>query len=387
MQERFGAISGGPLSSSIALATFVSLFPLLLVLIAVVGFLSAGRTDFTSDVISELGLQGEAAQAVEDAIVIAEGSRRAASILGLVGLLWAGLAVVGAMQAAFNAAWQVTGRGLVDRLVAVRWLLGAGTLFLVTAALGPAISWLPGWLALVDIAVGAAITTAAVPLDVHHPHQQQGRAGARTCRARSSWPLGFEILKVVGAVYVPRLVSGSSALYGSIGVVFATLAWLAIYARLIVHGAVLNVVRYETAAGTVTVEIEVPRIEGEVPLSANRGGAVEERAQAPGFVTVGRSALSASLPRACPVRADILVQPRRRGGRCDRDSHGPGRDDRKGNDAGTDSCNSRSGRDRGTGGLRALGALLVAGPAGQPLWAALRQCSRRHRPPRLEPGW
>ncbi|MET0901747.1 MAG: YhjD/YihY/BrkB family envelope integrity protein, partial [Acidimicrobiales bacterium] len=160
VQERFGAIGGGPLSSSIALATFLSLFPLLLVLIAVVGFLSAGRTDFTSDVISELGLQGEAAQAVEDAIVIAEGSRRAASILGLIGLLWAGLAVVGAMQAAFNAAWQVTGRGLVDRLVAVRWLLGAGTLFLVTAVLGPAISWLSGWLALVDIAVGAAITTA-----------------------------------------------------------------------------------------------------------------------------------------------------------------------------------------------------------------------------------
>ena len=86
--------------------------------------------------------------------------------------------------------------------------------------------------------------------------------------------VGFEILKVVGAVYVPRAISGSSALYGSIGVVFATLAWLAIYARLIVYGAVLNVVRYEAAAGTVTVEIEVPRIEGEVPLSANRGGAV-----------------------------------------------------------------------------------------------------------------
>ena len=112
VQERFGAVGGGPLSSSIALATFVSLFPLLLVLISVVGFVSAGRSDFTSDVISELGLEGEAAQAVEDAIVVAEGSRQAASIIGLVGLLWAGLAVVGAMQAAFNAAWQVTGRGL-----------------------------------------------------------------------------------------------------------------------------------------------------------------------------------------------------------------------------------------------------------------------------------
>ena len=51
-------------------------------------------------------------------------------------------------------------------------------------------------------------------------------------------------------------IAGSSALYGSIGVVFATLAWLAIYARLIVYGAALNVVQYEAHAGTVT-ELEV----------------------------------------------------------------------------------------------------------------------------------
>ena len=77
---------------------------------------------------------------------------------------------------------------------------------------------------------------------------------------------------------MPRAVASSSALYGSIGVVFAVLAWLLLYARLIVYGAVLNVVRYEAAAGTVTVEIEVPRIDGEVPLTANRGGAVDEKA-------------------------------------------------------------------------------------------------------------
>ena len=60
--------------------------------------------------------------------------------------------------------------------------------------------------------------------------------------------VGFEILKVVGAVYVPRAVASASALYGAIGVVFAVLAWFAIYARLIVYGAVLNVVRYERHA-------------------------------------------------------------------------------------------------------------------------------------------
>jgi len=278
--ERFGAIGGGPLSSSITLATFVSLFPLLLVVIAVVGFLSAGRADFTSDVISELGLQGEAAQTMEDAIAIAENSRQAASIIGLLGLLWAGLGVVGAMEAAFNAAWQVTGRGLVDKVVSLRWLLGAGSLFLVTAALGPVLSWLPGPLVVLNLATGAAITTLLFLWTY-------ATLGNRSVGWRTHLPgallvaVGFEILKIVAGVYIPRAVAGSSTMYGSIGVVFVTLAWLAFYARLIVYGAVLNVVRYEAGAGTVTVEIEVPRIEGEVPLTATRGGAVAERATLP----------------------------------------------------------------------------------------------------------
>jgi membrane protein len=276
VHERFGAIGGGPLSSSIGLATFLSLFPLLLVLIAVVGFVSSGDPSFTSNMISDLGLHGEAAQAVEDAIVVAQDSRQAASIIGLLGLLWAGLAVVGAMQAAFNAAWQVTGRGLVDRAFAVGWLAVAGSMFLLTSALGPILSWLPGVLIPVNILVGFSLTTVlfcwtysvlgnrSVGWRVH-------LAGALLVAT------GFEILKVVGSVYLPRAIAGSSALYGSIGVVFATLAWLAIYARLIVYGAALNVVRYEERAGTVTVELEVPRVSGEVPLSATRGGAIDER--------------------------------------------------------------------------------------------------------------
>ena len=277
VHERFGEIGGGPLSSSIALATFLSLFPLLLVTISVVGFVSSGNADFTSDVISELGLQGKAADAVETAIATAENSKRAASVIGLVGLLWAGLAVVGAMLAAFNAAWQVLGRGLLDRAFALAWFVAAGSLFLVTFALGPALSWLPGALVPANLLLGLVLTTVlfcwtystlgnnSVGWRVHLP-------GALLVA------VGFEILKAVGSVYLPRLISGSSALYGSIGVVFATLAWLAIYARLIVYGAALNVVRYEATAGTVTVEIEVPRVDGEVPLSATRGGAVDERA-------------------------------------------------------------------------------------------------------------
>lgn len=275
--DRFGAIGGGPLSASIALAAFVSLFPLLLVLIAVVGFVSSGDSDFARSAVIDLGLTGRAAEVVEDAIITAEGSRRTATIIGVVGLLWSGLGVVGSLQAALNAAWQARGRGLVDRLVAVGWLIGAGALFLCTAALGPALRWVPGPTKPLAVLVGIALTTLLfvwtyrllgnrnVDWRVHVP-------GALLVAG------GFEILKVVGSVVVPHAVATSSALYGTIGAVFAVLAWLLVYSRLIVYGAVLNVVRYERGAGTVTVEIEVPRIDGEVPLTTTRGGAVDETA-------------------------------------------------------------------------------------------------------------
>lgn len=170
------------------------------------------------------------------------------------------------------------GRGLVDRLFALRWLLGAGALFLATAALGPLLRILPGPAKPLTILVGLALTTALFLWTY-------GSLGNTAVGWRHRLPgavlvaLGFEVLKVVGAIYVPRAVASSSALYGSLGVVFAVLAWLLIYGRLIVYGAVLNVIRYEASEGTVTVDIQVPRVAGEVPLSATRGGAVDERAE------------------------------------------------------------------------------------------------------------
>jgi membrane protein len=280
VSERFGAVGGGPLASSIALSTFVSLFPLLLVIIAVVGFMSSSDSDFAQRIVNELGLHGSAADTVRDGLETAEGSRRAASIVGLVGLLWSGLGVVGSLQTALNAVWQVRGRGLLDKLVAVRWLAGAGVLFLTTIALGPVLRVAPGPVKPLTILLGLVITSTLfvwtyTSLGNTHLGWRAHLPGALLVA------VGFEVLKAVGSVYVPRAVASSSALYGSIGVVFAVLAWLLLYGRLIVYGAVVNVLRHEAEAGTVTAQIEVPRIAGEVPLTTTRGGAVDEHGRIP----------------------------------------------------------------------------------------------------------
>jgi membrane protein len=277
VNERFGAVGGGPLASSIALASFLSLFPLLLVGIAVVGFASSGDAGFDVRVVRELGLEGRAAEVVNDAIGAAEGSRQAASVVGLAGLLWAGLGLVGALQTAINAVWQETGRGLVDRLFALRWLLGAAVLFFGGWALGLLLRFLPGWAAPLTIAAGVAVSVVLflwtyTALGHTHVGWRAHLAGAVLVA------VGVEVLKAISTLYVPRLVASSSGLYGSLGVVFALLAWFALYARLIVYGAVVNVLRWEAERGTDVVTIEVPHHDGAPAVEVNRGGAIKEHA-------------------------------------------------------------------------------------------------------------
>jgi uncharacterized BrkB/YihY/UPF0761 family membrane protein len=79
-------------------------------------------------------------------------------------------------------------------------------------------------------------------------------------------------LTAVGSFYVPRVVASASALYGSLGIVFAVLAWLLFFGRLLVCSSVVNVVRWEEDHGTVTAEIEMPRIPGVVIAHATRAG-------------------------------------------------------------------------------------------------------------------
>ena len=277
VQERFGEVHGGYLASAVTLAAFLSLFPLLLLLTAAVGFFAAGDVSLAADATRELGLQGDAARLVTDAIAAAQENRRTASVIGLLGLLSSALGVVAALQYAYDSVWQVKGRGLKDKLYGLAWLAGAALLFAASFALTTAVQFLPGPAWPLGIALGLLVSVALflwtskvlVNLDVPWRALLPGAVLAA---------VGFEVLKAVGGIYVPRVVAQSSELYGSIGVVFALLAWLFFFGRLLVYSAVLGVVRWEGAHGTATVEIDVPNMPGVTPLTGTRSGEVDEAA-------------------------------------------------------------------------------------------------------------
>jgi membrane protein len=276
VRERFGAVNGSYLASAVTLAAFLSVFPLLLLAVSVLGFFSSGRPDLSSTLLDGLGIPpgSDAAELITDGLAAAERRRGAASIVGLFGLLWSGLGLVSALQHAYGSAWQVTGRGVRDKGIGLLWLLGAALLFLGSFALTAAAQFLPWFLAPIEIVLAMGI---AFVLFLWAEKMLANRdVGWRPLVPGAiAGTIGFEVLKVVGSMYVPRAVASSSALYGSIGVVFAILAWLVFFGRLLVYSTVLNVVLWERSHGTVTIDLQVPALPGrDEPLATRSGEAI-----------------------------------------------------------------------------------------------------------------
>jgi membrane protein len=280
VQRRYGEVGGNQLAAAFTLNAFLSIFPLILVGLAVLGFMAAhshgattgvtGKGDLAGRLVDQLGLHGESARTMTDAVHAAERSRKAASIVGFAGLLWSGLGLVGALQFAYNSVWQVKDRGMKDKAFGLLWLGGAAVLFVGGAAATTVLRWLPGFLAPVGIIVAFAVSfglwlwTLRVLPNTKLPWRDLVPGALLGA-------VGLEVLKVVGAYYVPKAVASSSQLYGSLGIVFAVLAWLLIFGRLVVYSAVINVVRYEKHQGTIRAVIEAPPVPDMRPV-ADRSG-------------------------------------------------------------------------------------------------------------------
>ncbi|MDP9071193.1 MAG: YihY/virulence factor BrkB family protein [Actinomycetota bacterium] len=276
VQRRFSELRGSHIAAAIAFQAFVSLLPLVVVAVAVVGIISAeSSVDVAARIVGELGLTGDAARAVGDAVATAERSRRVASLVGLAAVVWAGLRLVNALQFAYNQVWQVEERGLKDKVAGLVWLVGAALGLVATSALTTLLRWLPGALAPLGVAVTLALNfvlwlwTAKVL-----PNRDVGWRALVPGAVLGA--LGLEVLKVVGGFVVAMVASSSSQLYGSLGVVFAVLTWLWIFGRLVVYSAVLNVVLYEGGRGTRRTTIEIPAAPGVRPRETTRMGRVEK---------------------------------------------------------------------------------------------------------------
>ena len=277
VRGRIGELGASRLVEAIVLRIFLSLFPLIVVAIAVLGFVAANRSGgsakLANDLVEQLKLSGSMADVIRETVSSAEGSRGATSVVGFFSVLISATAVVNAIAAACNAAWQVSNRGLKDRLLGVVWLLGLGLLIGATVGVTALITVIPvpGLDALVGLTSGSIVgallfwwtqvvmTNVRVPLRAYVP-------GAIFAG------IGFALFQVFGTLLVMRILSSQSGGPASLGAVLAILTFLTLFAWLFVLSVIINVIAWEREHGTVQLMITAPALPNGTWAQTTRSG-------------------------------------------------------------------------------------------------------------------
>lgn len=251
---------GGYLSAAIAYYAFLSLFPLLLLGLSIVGFVLAGNAALREDIIAELS--GSVPGLLElfggdlDKLVA---GRSAAGIIGLATLLWTGTGVAGAGRNAISRIFR-TGPppgGIRDKAWLVGVTAGLGLLGLVATAAATVAAGLGAEGALgVVLLVGGSLVAFALDAGlflVAYRILTPG-AGWRQVRPGALFAaIGWMVLKIAGTWYATYTAERATSVYGTFATTVGVLVVLYLAARVFVYGAELNAVLIrEEGGGPVT---------------------------------------------------------------------------------------------------------------------------------------
>ena len=242
--RKFGHDQAGSQAALIAYYAFVSLFPLLLVMTTLLGFVLQSNANAEQAVrTSVLGQFPVIGQSIQ---VHALTGHAAALAIGLATSLLGGLGVTQAAQNAFDKVWAVPFKDRPDfiqsRLRGLLLLLCLGVLFIVSTAVSGLITGLGGPLvkfggiavALVVnftlfLAAFRFLTAASVPTSC---------LWIGVGVAAAFW----EGLQVVGGLYINHVYRHASTTYSQFALVLAMIVWLHLGAQLTLYAAEINVV-------------------------------------------------------------------------------------------------------------------------------------------------
>jgi membrane protein len=243
--RKFGDDEGGNLAALIAYRAFFSLFPLLLVLTTVLGYVLAGNPQLQHEAVDSvlaqfpvIGDQIEAGSLQGSGVAL---------VVGIAGSLWAGLGVVLATERALDRVWAVPPRSrpgfLASRLRALGLLGALGALTIVSTAASGLVgggAGLLGPVAGVAISVGLNLLVfGALFVLLGLSPTSLGALAPGTVTAAVGW----SGLQLIGGYFVSHQVQSASPAYGTFALVLGLLVWVQLGATLVVLSAELNVVR------------------------------------------------------------------------------------------------------------------------------------------------
>lgn len=247
--KKFGRDRGGSLAALVAYYGFLSLFPLLLVAITVLGYVLAGHPSLQSSledsILGRFPVIGDQLHANVDHPLTGHPLGLG---VGIAGLLWGSLGVTQAGQYAMAQVWDVPDEmrpGFLGRLARGGMFLGVlAVSAVVTTGLSGLASFDSGTPAAAAVAGPVLATAANVGLYI---------LGFRVLTpasvpTRQLWPgavvggLGWEVLQVVGGYLVGHQLQHASAVYGLFGLVLGLISWIYLGAQLSLYAAEVNVV-------------------------------------------------------------------------------------------------------------------------------------------------
>ena len=244
--KKFGDDQGGQLAALISYYGFVSLFPLLLVFVAILGFVLQGHpADQRKLLDGALGQFPIISRQIK--LGSFKGSAPALAI-GIIGSLLAGLGIMNASQNAFDRLWAVPHKRRANfldaRLKGLAMLAIMGTIAVLSTVaagfVGTGSHSAPAVAAGILVAFAFNLALFMIAFKVLTSERRDWRELLPgVILATVFW----QLLQHLGGFYVDHELKHKEALYGTFGLVLGLLAWLYLGAQLTIIAAEVNVVK------------------------------------------------------------------------------------------------------------------------------------------------
>jgi YihY family inner membrane protein len=246
--RKFADDRAGRLAALIAYYGFFSLFPALLAMTTILGYVLQGRPDLRARLASsgfnQFPVLGDT---ISESVSHPLTGSALALVIGLVGAIWAGLGAMQAVQDAMNEIWEVPRADAPGPLQRRLRSLALLALVATTVAGSSVLASIASTITTGRLSTGALlIATAAFDVAAF-------AVGFRLATvAEVSWRrvlpgaifagVAYTVLQAAGSVYVAHVVRGAQHTYGTFALVIGLLSWMFLVAQFVLVAAELNVV-------------------------------------------------------------------------------------------------------------------------------------------------
>ena len=245
--KKYGDDNGGVLVSNLGYSAFVSLFPLLLVLVTILGLVASFNPAFRQDVLKAVS---EQVPLIGNQLTGSVSELKRSSIIGLIvglaGLLWGATGLAQAGVFTMEQIWNLPGParpGYVQRLGRsglFLCLLGAGVI--VTTGLASFNTYfLRGFLAVAAAEVLAAAFNVGMYIGAFRVLTPKGVPTRSLLPGAITGGILWTVLQVLGTWLIHHFLHSDSA-YGVFGTVLGLLAWIFLAVKITVYSAEINAV-------------------------------------------------------------------------------------------------------------------------------------------------